>query len=89
MGSVVRAMIALAFLAIAGVVLVVVLGRPDTVSFAASFKCERLSLGSRLDLNFGDVDQLIFRAPSFRIPRDYAKDLLDADAKNTFEGHMI
>lgn len=68
-GAVSRALTAIALLAIAGVGLILVWGRPENVSFASSFKCERFSPGSPLNLRFRDSTELTFRAPKFLIPR--------------------
>jgi hypothetical protein len=67
--AVARALIAIVILAIVGIVLILVWGRPANVSFVSSFNSERFSPGAPLDLVFQDCKQLKFRAPKFQIPR--------------------
>lgn len=64
-----RAVVAIVLLVVIGGFVIVALGRPKTVSFEASFKCDRFSPGIPIALEFSECDQVRFTTGMFRIPR--------------------
>jgi len=69
-GGVARALAGIALLAICGVAVVTLWGKPKEVTFTSAFEAERLAPGSPLDLEFVDCAQTKFRGRLLRIPRD-------------------